>query len=171
MTLAELNALDRAAFVAALGHIFEHSPWVAAEAYDAGPFGSADDLHREMCDVVARAGLDCQLALIRAHPRLAGRAAISHDVADELTADSRREQTGAGLDRCTPDEFARLSALNAQYDAKFEFPFILAVRGHTRETIIANLAQRVSHDRDAEIAEALRQIERIALFRLTDLLS
>lgn len=167
MTLVELNALDRATFVAALGHIFEHSPWVAERAYDAGPFGSADDLHRAMCDVVARAGGQAQLALIRAHPRLAGRAAIAGD----LTQDSRKEQSGAGLDRCTPEEFASLTALNAEYDAKFGFPFILAVRGHTRATILANLVERIAHDGDAELAQALRQIERIAAFRLHDLLS
>jgi len=166
MTLAELNALDRVRFVAALAAIFEHSPWVAEAVADLRPFASSAALHAAMCAAVDRAGPDPQLALIRAHPQLAGRAAI----AGELTADSRKEQSGAGLDRCTPDEYARLCELNAAYDAKFGFPFILAVRGHTRASIIANMDQRLGRDRATEHAEALAQIARIASFRLNDLL-
>ena len=166
MTLDELNGLDAAAFVAALAHVFEHSPWVAQAVAAQRPFASVAALHAAMCTAVAEADAARQLALIRAHPQLAGRAAI----AGELTEDSRKEQTGAGLDRCTPDEYARLTALNAAYDARFGFPFILAVRGHTRGSIIANLAARLDNPPAAEHAEALAQIGRIALFRLGDLL-
>jgi OHCU decarboxylase len=166
VTLAELNALDRGRFVAALAAIFEHSPWVADAVADSRPFASVDALHAAMAAAVERAGADAQLTLIRAHPQLAGRAAI----AGELTADSRKEQAGAGLDRCTPAEYARLCELNAAYDARFGFPFILAVRGHTRASIIDNMAQRLPRDREAELAEALAQIARIARFRLNDLL-
>ena len=165
MTLGELNALDDARFVATLAAIFEHSPWVAEAVCAQRPFASVDGLHAAMCAAVDRAGAQPQLALIRAHPQLAGRAAIA-----ELTADSRKEQSGAGLDRCTPAEYARLTELNGAYDRKFGFPFILAVRGHTRASIIANLEQRLGRDRATEHAEALAQIARIASFRLNDLL-
>ena len=167
MTLAELNALDQAAFTAALGGIFEHSPWIAAATWAARPFASVDALHTAMCATLAAADDDAKLALIRAHPELAGKLAIR----GELTEASTREQAGAGLDRCSPEEFARLSDLNARYGARFGFPFILAVRGHTRESIIANMAARIDNDRATEIATALAQIERIARFRLGDLLA
>ena len=108
-----------------------------------------------------------QMALIRAHPQLAGKAAIRGD----LTESSTNEQRGAGLDQCTPAEFAEITRLNADYDARFGFPFILAVKGHTRSSILANMRVRLDHERDAEIAEALKQIERIARFRLEALLS
>ncbi len=107
MTLAELNALDRTGFVAALGGIFEHSPWVAEHAYAARPFASVEALHRAMVAAMHEASRDEQLALIRAHPELAGRAMVRR----ELTTDSASEQSGAGLDRCSPEEFARLTDL------------------------------------------------------------
>lgn len=164
-TLAALNAGGRDAFVAALGAIYEHSPWVAERAWDSAPFESVDALHAAMRSAVAAAGPEAQLALIRAHPQLAGRAAI----AGELTGSSRTEQQGAGLDRCTPDEYARLHALNAAYEARFGFPFILSVRGHTRATILDAMERRLGNEREAEIAKALAQIDRIAGFRLRDL--
>ena len=163
--LDALNALDRAAFVRELGAVFEHSPWVAEGAFARRPFASVEALHRAMCEVVAGAGDEAQLALIRAHPQLAGRAAIR----GELTDASRREQGGAGLDQCTPEEFAQLHVLNDAYERRFGFPFILAVRGHTRATILASMALRLDNEPATERAEALRQIERIAMFRLGDL--
>jgi 2-oxo-4-hydroxy-4-carboxy-5-ureidoimidazoline decarboxylase len=162
LTLTELNGLPADAFVERLGSVFEHSPWVAAGVVDARPFASVYALHRAMCDVVAGVGHDAQLALIRAHPELAGRAAI----AGALTADSTREQQGAGLDRCSPAEFAELHALNAAYRERFGFPFIIAVRGHSRQSIIASLRARLAHPVEQEFAEALEQIERIAELRL-----
>ncbi|HET9484914.1 MAG TPA: 2-oxo-4-hydroxy-4-carboxy-5-ureidoimidazoline decarboxylase [Xanthomonadales bacterium] len=166
MRLAELNALPREAFVAALGAVFEHSPWVAAAVVDQRPFASVAALHGAMCAAVAAAGDAPQLALIRAHPQLAGKAAIAGD----LTAHSRQEQRGAGLDQCSPDEFARIRALNDAYQQRFGFPFIVAVRGLGRTDILAAMEQRLALDAPTERAEALRQIERIAAFRLADML-
>jgi 2-oxo-4-hydroxy-4-carboxy-5-ureidoimidazoline decarboxylase len=167
MSIDELNALDLTAFTARLGGIFEHSPWVAEDVWPLRPFAGIDDLHAAMCKSVVDAGDDAQLALLRAHPQLAGKAALR----GELTADSTREQHGAGLDQCSPDEFARLHALNAHYEQRFGFPFILAVRGHTRASILDNLAARIDNARDEEFAEALHQVERIARFRLEALLA
>lgn len=166
MQLDELNHCDRATFVAALGGVFEHSPWVAEGAYDARPFGDIDALHRTMVEIVGAAPEGARLALIRAHPELAGKAAIR----GKLTADSAKEQSGAGLDQCSPDEFARLTALNAAYNAKFGFPFILAVKGHDRASVLREFARRVTRDRASEFEEALAQIARIARFRLESLL-
>ena len=162
MKLAALNAADGADFVAALAGIFEHSPWVAERVLSQRPFVSVHDLHAAMCAAVQAEGPAAQLALIRAHPQLAGRAAI----AGELTESSRGEQQGAGLDRCTPDEFAEITRLNGAYFERFGFPFILAVKGHTRQSILAAMRARVGARPEAEFAEALRQIERIAAFRL-----
>jgi 2-oxo-4-hydroxy-4-carboxy-5-ureidoimidazoline decarboxylase len=166
MRLDELNHCDRAGFVAALGEIFEHSPWVAERACAGRPFANVDALHRAMVEAMQNAPEDARLALIRAHPELAGRAAIR----GELMADSTKEQSGAGLDQCSPDEYARLATLNAAYNAKFGFPFILAVKGHDRASILREFAQRVERDRTTEFDEALAQIARIAQFRLQALL-
>ena len=166
MTLAELDALSRDAFVAALGAIFEHSPWVADAVADQRPFGSVAALHGAMCAAVAAAGVDAQLALIRAHPQLAGKAAI----AGELTSHSTHEQRGAGLDQCSAEELARITALNTAYEQRFGFPFIVAVRGLQRTDVIDAMARRLGHDAATEHVEALRQIERIAALRLADML-
>jgi 2-oxo-4-hydroxy-4-carboxy-5-ureidoimidazoline decarboxylase len=166
MTLDQLNACDRAGFTAALGAIFEHSPWIPERTWSARPFASVDVLHAALCATLGAASGAEQLAFIRAHPELAGKAAIR----GELTQASNREQSGAGLDRCTPEEYARLHALNAGYGARFGFPFILAVRGYDRAGVLAELERRLGNAREAELAEALRQIERIARFRLGDLL-
>jgi OHCU decarboxylase len=117
-----------------------------------------------MCRTLADADMDAKLALIRAHPRLAGKAAIR----GELTAASTQEQSGAGLGQCSADEYAQITSLNDAYDKRFGFPFILAVRGHDRSSIIASMLARLGNEGDAEISEALRQIERIAAFRLAD---
>ncbi len=167
MRLDDLNALDLAAFVATLGGVFEHSPWVAERAFDARPFADVDALHGAMVAVVRQAPRGEQLALVRAHPELAGRAMVRR----ELTADSAGEQAGAGLTQCTPDEHARLVALNARYNARFGFPFILAVRGYDRQGVIAEFARRVERDPAAEFDEALAQIARIARWRLDALLA
>src|SRR5688572_1719046 len=167
IALGELNALPAAQFVAALHGIFERSPWVPERAANARPFDSRLGLHEAMCNVVMQADVCEQLALIRAHPELAGKAAVR----GELTPESTREQRGAGLSACTPDEFARIQALNARYTATFGFPFILAVKGHTPATVIAEMEERVTHSAEDERAIALRQIGRIAGFRLADLVS
>lgn len=164
ISLDRLNTAPVAEFVAALGGIFEHSPWIAERAARSRPFHSRVQLLDAMRAVIAAASEDEQLRLIRAHPELAGRAAIRK----ELTAESGREQQGAGLDSCTPAEFARLNELNKTYGERFGFPFILAVRGHDPASIIRSFEERIEHSATAERAVALHQIGRIGGFRLAD---
>jgi allantoate deiminase/N-carbamoyl-L-amino-acid hydrolase len=165
ITLEQLNRLPPREFVAALGSIFEHSPWVPKRAAALRPFASGIALHRCLCDAVLEAGEARQLELIRAHPELAGRAAIRGD----LTAASAGEQRGAGLSHCTPEQYANLSALNTRYKDRHGFPFVLAVKGHTPDSVIAALRARVAHEPQEERQVALREIFRIARFRLADL--
>lgn len=163
----ELNAMSQEDFRDTLAGIFEHSPWVPERAWSQRPFADCASLHRVMCDVVVNSDQAEQRVLIRAHPQLAGKAAIR----GELTSASAAEQSGAGLDQCSAEEYARISSLNAAYMEKFGFPFILAVRGHTRLSIIDALEDRINNGADAEFSEALSQIEKIALFRLQALLN
>lgn len=168
-TLADLNASTRQDFVAALSGVYEHSPWIAEHTWDARPFVSLAALKAALVQTVRQAGRDRQLALIRAHPELAGKAAV----AGQLTAESTHEQARAGLAHCTPEEFARINELNAAYTARFGWPFILAVRGPrgnglTRAQILATLERRLHLPADVEFAECLRQIHRIADLRLND---
>lgn len=163
--LRELSAMTESAFVDALGGVFEHSPWVAKAAFAARPFATLTALHSAMVEAVDRATQDAQLALIRAHPELASKAAVRK----ELTEASNREQAGAGLTECSPEELARLQQLNRDYNAKFSFPFILAVRGHNRQSVIESFARRLASARDVEMRECLAQIAKIASFRLQDL--
>ena len=158
MTIAELNAYDRPEFVRTLGWIFEDSPWVAERTWDRRPFASLDELHAAMTRVVAGATEGEQLALLRAHPDLGTRARVS----DASTG----EQRGAGLDRLTADEFARLERLNTDYRTRFGFPFLYAVKGSTRHDVLAALAARGTRPRAEEFAEALQQVYKIARFRL-----
>ncbi len=163
------RSLARADFIATFGGIFEHSPWIAEAAFDAGLPSTADSaagLHRALCAVLRTAPRDRQKALIEAHPDLAGRLAL----AGKLTADSNREQALAGLDALTEDELARFTGLNDAYKDKFGFPFIMAVKGRDKSEILAAFERRLDNDAQAEFAEALSQIERIALLRLEDLL-
>lgn len=165
MSLTELNALDPAAFEARLGHVCEHAPWVAGRAAARRPFASRDDLLRGLLEVIAQASESEKLALLRNHPELAGKAAIAGD----LTADSKREQSSAGLDRLTPAEYERFHELNRAYTARFGFPFILAVKGKTKHDILAAFAARLDNDRATELRAALDQVGRIVGFRLTDI--
>ena len=169
MTLDQLNTASTADFVTLLDGTYEHSPWIAERAAAARPFKSLAALKVALARVVREASLDEQLGLIRAHPELAGKAAI----AGELTAESTNEQSKAGLTACTPEEFAKLQQLNADYNARFGWPFILAVRGPrglglTRAEIIASFERRLRAHPDLERAECLRQIHRIAEIRLND---
>ena len=163
MTIAELNALDRGPFIQALGWIFEESPWVAERAWDSRPFADVDTLHQQMTLVVSRAARDEQLALLRAHPDLGARARMSDA--------SVGEQAGVGLDRLSPLDFERLHALNSAYREKFAFPFLCAVKGSTPQQILDALEQRLPRAVDEEFAEALRQVGRIARFRLDQLIT
>lgn len=164
LTLTALNAMSPADFTARLGAIFEHSPWVSERASARRPFASVAQLHAAMADVVRTASEEERLRLIRAHPELAGRAAVR----GELTEESTREQKGAGLDQCSPEEFARMQDLNRRYNDKFGFPFVIAVKGHDRHSILENFARRLENPRDAEAAECIEQIIRIGGFRLAD---
>jgi allantoate deiminase/N-carbamoyl-L-amino-acid hydrolase len=170
-TLSDLNTCDTATFVDALRGVYEHSPWIPERTARARPFASVAALKLALQQVVASASEDEQLSLLRAHPELAGKAAI----AGELTAESTSEQAASGLNLCSPEEYATLQRLNGEYNARFGFPFILAVkgptgRGLTRREIIGTFERRLKNQRLDEMAECLRQVHRIAEIRLNDLL-
>ncbi|MBU68239.1 MAG: OHCU decarboxylase [Cupriavidus sp.] len=166
-TITQLNAMPEPEFVKVLGGIYEHSPWFAQAAAQQRPFSDTAELAAALRRAVDDAGREAQLKLVRAHPELAGKAAVR----GELTAESTREQAGAGLDQCTPEEFQRLQNLNASYNQKFGFPFILAVRGYDRHGIIDAFARRLDNAPDVELQTCINQIHRIAQFRLNDLVS
>jgi 2-oxo-4-hydroxy-4-carboxy-5-ureidoimidazoline decarboxylase len=162
VTLDELNRMDRGAFVAALGDVFEHSPWVA-EAADAGrPFPSLNALHEAMSGAVRSAGEDRQIALIGGHPDLAGKAARE----GTMTADSMLEQASARLDQLSEQEFVNFHRLNDAYRAKFGMPFIVCVRRHGKESILRQFELRLRNDTAAERSASLTEICRIAALRL-----
>jgi len=160
MTVEDLNRMDCEAFTAALGWIFENSPWVAERTWAQRPFDGVTALHEAMVREVAAADPPEQAALIRAHPDLGARARMSDA--------SVGEQASAGLDRLTPAEFERLQGLNRAYREKFGFPFIYAVKGSTKHDVLRALAERLTGDPQAELAIALAQIYRIAQFRLEE---
>jgi 2-oxo-4-hydroxy-4-carboxy-5-ureidoimidazoline decarboxylase len=160
--VSEVNALDAAAFVARFGALFEHSPWVVERAAGLRPFA---DLHAGLMQAVHEASAEEQLALIRAHPELAGRAAIDRT----LTQASAAEQASAGLDRLTAEEYARFHALNAAYGERFGFPFIICVRLTDKAGILDAMERRVANDRETEIATAIGQIGEIVRLRLEDM--
>jgi len=166
-TITQLNAMPEAEFVQVLGGIYEHSPWFAEAAAKQRPFANVAELAAALRGAVDAAGEEAQVKLVRAHPELAGRAAVR----GELTAESTREQAGAGLDQCTAEEFQRLQDLNAAYNRKFGFPFILAVRGYDRHGIIDAFARRIENEPAVELQTCINQIHRIAQFRLNDLVS
>ena len=159
------SQLDRDGFIQAFGGVYEHSPWIAAGAFDAGLGPDADQASRlaqKMAAVVDMAEPAKKLALLQAHPELAGKLAI----AGGLTSESKREQAGAGLDQCSPEEFDQFQLLNQRYRARFDFPFIIAVCGLDRVAILSAFAQRVENSRQIEFETALKQVHRIALLRL-----
>ncbi|MGI4836814.1 MAG: 2-oxo-4-hydroxy-4-carboxy-5-ureidoimidazoline decarboxylase [Janthinobacterium lividum] len=157
------STLSREQFITTFGDIYEHSPWVAEQAFDKAPLtDDIEPLHERMSAVLLHADHAAQLALINAHPDLAGKAAIQ----GELTAASTNEQAGAGIHLCTPAEFTRFTELNEAYKARFRFPFIMAVKGSDRHQILAAFEQRIHHSAEVEFACALAEINKIALFRL-----
>nr|WP_299245232.1 2-oxo-4-hydroxy-4-carboxy-5-ureidoimidazoline decarboxylase [uncultured Halomonas sp.] len=171
MTTAYLSprpsTLDRDTFVAQYGDIYEHSAWVAEQAWDKGLGGEQDTpqgLAEAMSKILAGSPAERQLAVIRAHPDLAGKAAES----GELTDDSTREQAGAGLDQCSPEEFERFHRYNEAYKSRFGFPFVMAVKGSDRHTILAAFETRLEHSPEEERRTAIEQINQIARFRLED---
>lgn len=167
LDLKALNAMPREAFAAAIGSSFEHSPWIAEQAWDARPFDSVEALHAAMLAVVRRAPHAVQLAFLCAHPELAGREAQ----AGTMTTDSVHEQRSAGLDALTRDEMLEMKRLNAEYRQRHGFPFIIAARRHTKEQIFAELRRRAAADSAAEFREAIEQIGFITRLRLRALVA
>jgi len=161
-SLETLNQLGRDEFRRALGGVFEQSPWVADRAFARRPFASLEALHEAMAQVVGRASREEQLALIRAHPDLAGTAARAR----AMSAASVAEQSSAGLDRLTEEEYERFERLNGAYREKFGFPFIIAVRRHEKHAILAAFEARLPNSLDEEVEAALAQIAEIARLRL-----
>lgn len=164
IALAKVNDLSRDEFVAALGALFEGSPWIAAATWPARPFASIDQLHQALSATMYAAPVEQQIALIQAHPDLAGRAAIT----GELTAESAREQSSVGLSRLKPTEFATFTQRNQAYHETFGFPFVICAREHDATSILEHFAARLKHTRDQEISTALGEITKIARLRLLD---
>ena len=164
LAIDAVNAFDAAAFVARFGDVAEGSPWVATAAFESRPFVDREALVEAFVGAVRAGSRERRLALLRAHPDLAGRAAVAGDITEE----SRREQSEAGLDRLTADEFGRFHALNDRYRARFGFPFIFAVKGATKDAVLAAFEARIDNEADVERAAALANVERIVRFRIED---
>lgn len=167
MNLQTVNRMDRNAFVETFGGVFEHSPWVAQQSFDSRPFASVDALHRAMTAAVDAASHDQQLALLRAHPDLAGKEAHEGSMTDSSVA----EQASAGLDRLTRAELVQLQALNTAYRERHGFPFIIAVRHYTKAGVLHEFARRLANDRETELATCLQQVFAITRLRLARLFS
>jgi 2-oxo-4-hydroxy-4-carboxy-5-ureidoimidazoline decarboxylase len=162
LELEAVNKMDQAAFTEALGDIFENSPWVAEQAWQARPFASVDDLHARMVALVRFGNIDRQLALLRSHPDLAGKEAQ----AGTMTSASVAEQASAGLNALSKEEVATLAEYNAAYKEKFGFPFMIAVRNHTKLGIFNLFQQRLNNDTVTELGNALQQVYNITRIRL-----
>lgn len=165
-SIDDINNSDEAVFVELLGGIFEHSPWVAELVYSSRPFADTEQLHREMVAAMRRAPQLQRMALLCAHPELAGREADCGSLTDE----SKREQAGAGLDHCSPRELQKIKSFNLAYRDRFEFPFIIAVTGLDRGQIINAMQRRLGNDSDTEFEAALGEVEKIARIRLDALI-
>ena len=161
MSLAAVNALEPAEFVRVVGPVFEESPWIAQAVAERGPFDGVEELWTAMCAVVRGASAEKQLALIRAHPDLVGRAV--------LTAESRSEQAAAGLTDLAPEEVALFGKYNAEYRERFDFPFVICARLNKKDAILAAFPVRLGHTAEQERAAALEEIYKIARLRLEDL--
>lgn len=160
--LADLNQMNQAAFTDALGEIFEHTPAIAHEAWHYRPFNSVASLHEAMVEVMQALPSEQQLALIQAHPDLATKT--------QMTAASVQEQSTAGLNRLSSEDYQTFQALNQAYRNKFQFPFIVAVKEHTKDSILAAFRQRLTHDFVTEQQTALGEIIKITWFRLNSLI-
>ncbi|MCZ4293112.1 2-oxo-4-hydroxy-4-carboxy-5-ureidoimidazoline decarboxylase [Vibrio sinaloensis] len=162
------STMERTEFVTHFGDVYEHSPWVAESVYDQGLSDKDDqiaNLHLRMANTLLEADKQQQLDLINAHPDLAGRAAIN----GELTAASTAEQAGAGIDQCSAEEFEKFTTYNNSYKSRFNFPFIMAVKGANRYQILESFEKRLGNDSETEFATAIQEINKIALFRLRDM--
>ena len=166
-TINELNDSTCAAFVASLGSLFEHSPWVAEETWPLRPFRDAAHVHADLCRTMRSAPVAKQLELIRGHPDLAGRLAREN----QLTKESTTEQASAGLDQLSDAELAEFQKMNGEYREKFGFPFIICARLNAKNAIITAMKSRLTNLPAAEHSAALTEIEKIAWLRLNDALS
>lgn len=169
LSIDEVNRLDPAHGLDLLGGVFEDSPWIVGRALEAGPFASRDALYRALCDSVEGLDRERKIALIRAHPDLVGRAALAGTLSKDSTAEQR--EAGLSADALTADEIARFQEANAAYQERFGFPFVICARENRKESILRGFAERLGHDRETEIATAIREIRRIAWYRLDDLVS
>jgi 2-oxo-4-hydroxy-4-carboxy-5-ureidoimidazoline decarboxylase len=165
-TIERVNALDREEFVRLVGPVFERSPWIVEAVWPARPFASVEQLHQRLCDVVRAAGEARQLRLIRAHPDLVGRAAES----GTHTAESKREQASAGLDRLSAEEAALFRKYNERYRDRFGFPFIICARLNKKDAILAAFPRRLQNSREQELQTALAEVFQIARLRLADII-
>ena len=165
--MAELNELSREDFLRVIGPVFEHSPWIAELTWAKRPFESAGALHRSLCGTVAASDEPKKLALIQAHPDLAGRAAR----AGTLTPASTREQRNGGLDRLSPEEAALFDRYNGEYRKRFGFPFVICARQNKKEAMLAGFERRLKNSREQEIEAALAEIFKIAELRLHDVIA
>jgi len=163
-SLADLNAMDEAGFVAVCGPLFEHSPWIAARTWQSRPFPTLAALHRELVATVRQAARQEQLALIAAHPDLVGRLARE----GKLSRNSTAEQAAAGLSELSASEITMFERFNREYREKFDLPFIICARENRKEAILAAFPVRLAHTREQEVATALAEIGTIARFRLLD---
>jgi 2-oxo-4-hydroxy-4-carboxy-5-ureidoimidazoline decarboxylase len=156
--IAQLNQMTQDEFVAVLGAVFEETPAIASSTWEKRPFADVADLHQQMVDVVKAMNREEQLALIRAHPDLGSKVTMAEA--------SVEEQAGVGLNQLTPPEYERFEILNRRYKEKFDFPFIVAVKNHTKDSILATFARRLENTVDRELEQALTEIFQIAQFRL-----
>jgi OHCU decarboxylase len=167
LTLATVNTLDRDAFLAALGGLFEGPPWIVEQAWARRPFATRAALHQALCAEMRAAPEERQVAFLRAHPDLVGRAAL----AGTLSPASAGEQAAAGLDALTPDEIATFQRLNHAYRERFGFPFVICARANKKGSILAGFERRLGNTRAEEIATALGEVEQIGALRLADLVA
>ena len=165
LTIEEVNDLDQGGFVARFANLYESSPWVAERAWRERPFGGLPDLHEAFVGAMYEAPEERRMALIRAHPDLAGKAAV----AGELTPESTSEQASAGLDSLTQEEYEAFTRMNADYRERFGFPMIVCVREHTKESILRSARDRLGNSREREVETALGEIAKIARLRLEEL--
>lgn len=166
ITLAQINALDQAAFVTALASLFEGPPWIVTQAWVRHPFASRAQLYLVLCEIMYHAPANQQVALLQAHPDLVGRAAL----AGTLSPESTGEQAAAGLNSLSSEEIATFNRLNRQYHETFGFPFVICARKNKKESILTGFATRLQHTRDQEISIALAEVAKICAFRLQDLI-
>lgn len=164
-SLQDLNALNQEEFTQALSPLFEGPPWIVAEAWHARPFRTRTDLHNALCSVMYQAPPDKQVALLRSHPDLVGRAALE----GKLSSASTSEQAAAGLDQLSPEEIVTFTQFNQTYRERFGFPFVICARENKKESILAGFTTRLHNSRDQEIVCALREVAKICALRLQDL--